>query len=128
MAGNALPWLGSVHPAIPWAMPPSSGAAVRIHGHTHIRRKYRVGGVDIHANGRGFAEKDPTARNFTADIVTDKVAARASSRGNALSRGIKVRNFIWRRYSLIIGPLKAGCHIYCGMWHTRVLSFKMHYP
>jgi hypothetical protein len=32
----------------------SSGAATWIHGHTHIRRKYRVGGVDIRANCRGF--------------------------------------------------------------------------
>jgi len=49
----------------------SSGAAVWIHGHTHIRRKYRVGGVEVRANCRGFAEKDPTARNFTAKPYFD---------------------------------------------------------
>jgi len=43
----------------------SSGAAVWVHGHTHIRRKYRVGGVEVRANCRSFADKDPTARNFT---------------------------------------------------------------
>jgi hypothetical protein len=50
------------------ATPPASGAAVRIHGHTHIRRKHRVGGVDVRANFPDFAEKDPTARSFTAKL------------------------------------------------------------
>ena len=48
------------------ALVESSGAAVWIHGHTHIRRKYRVGGVDVRSNCRGFADKDPSARDFNA--------------------------------------------------------------
>ena len=49
----------------------SSGAAVWVHGHTHIRRRYRIGGVEIRANCRGFVEKDPGARNFNAKQFFD---------------------------------------------------------
>jgi Icc-related predicted phosphoesterase len=49
----------------------SSGAAVWIHGHTHIRRKYRIGEVDVLANCRGFAERNPLARAFSAKPYFD---------------------------------------------------------
>jgi Icc-related predicted phosphoesterase len=49
----------------------ASGAAVWVHGHTHIRRKYRVGGVEVRANCRGFEGKDETARNFNARAFFD---------------------------------------------------------
>ncbi len=46
------------------ALVEASGAAAWIHGHTHIRRKYRIGSVNVYSNCRGFADKDPSARNF----------------------------------------------------------------
>jgi hypothetical protein len=49
----------------------SSSGAVWIHGHTHIRLKYRIGGVEIRANCRGFVEKDSSARNFDAKQFFD---------------------------------------------------------
>ena len=42
------------------------GAAVWIHGHTHIRRKYRIGATELRTNARGFVGKDISARRFTA--------------------------------------------------------------
>jgi hypothetical protein len=35
-----------------------------VHGHTHIRRKYRVGATEVLVNCRGFEGKDASARNF----------------------------------------------------------------
>lgn len=49
----------------------ATGAAVWVHGHTHIRRKYRVGGVEVRTNSRGFVGKDPAARNFSAGDFFD---------------------------------------------------------
>lgn len=37
-----------------------------VHGHTHIRKTYRIGGTLVHANCRGFDGKDASARGFTA--------------------------------------------------------------
>jgi Icc-related predicted phosphoesterase len=36
-----------------------------IHGHTHIRRIYRIGGVQIRTDARGFDGRDLAARSFT---------------------------------------------------------------
>jgi Icc-related predicted phosphoesterase len=49
----------------------ASGAAVWLHGHTHIRRKYRIGPVEVRANCLGFAEKDPGARHFSVKACVD---------------------------------------------------------
>jgi Icc-related predicted phosphoesterase len=38
---------------------------VWIHGHTHIRRRYRIGKTAVLANCRGFDGKDLTASSFT---------------------------------------------------------------
>lgn len=37
-----------------------------VHGHTHIRKTYRIGGTLVHANCRGFDGKDASARDFSA--------------------------------------------------------------
>lgn len=44
----------------------TSGAAVWVHGHTHIRRTYRIGLVEVRTNARGFEGKDLSARTFSA--------------------------------------------------------------
>ena len=36
-----------------------------VHGHTHIRRTYHIGGTTIVANCRGFGGRDPSAHRFT---------------------------------------------------------------
>jgi Icc-related predicted phosphoesterase len=36
-----------------------------IHGHTHIRRVYRIGQTSVHVNCRGFDGKEISARTFT---------------------------------------------------------------
>ncbi|WP_082069918.1 metallophosphoesterase [Bradyrhizobium sp. LTSP885] len=36
-----------------------------IHGHTHIRRVYKIGGVQIRTDARGFDGRDLVARSFT---------------------------------------------------------------
>jgi Icc-related predicted phosphoesterase len=38
---------------------------VWVHGHTHIRRKYRIGSTSVVTNCRGFDARDPAARSFT---------------------------------------------------------------
>lgn len=38
---------------------------VWVHGHTHIRRRYRIGATAVVANCRGFEGKDPSARGFS---------------------------------------------------------------
>jgi len=50
----------------------SSGAAAWIHGHTHLRRKYRIDDVDVLSNCLGFIDKDPASRNFSARRFFDK--------------------------------------------------------
>lgn len=40
---------------------------VWVHGHTHIRAEYRIGGTRVVANCRGFDGKDQTASTFRAD-------------------------------------------------------------
>ena len=42
-----------------------------IHGHTHIRRQYRIGGTQVVANCRGFEGRDPVARTFTPATFFD---------------------------------------------------------
>jgi Icc-related predicted phosphoesterase len=48
-----------------------SGASVWVHGHTHIRRNYRIGDTHMRVNCRGFADRDPGARQFRADTYFD---------------------------------------------------------
>jgi 3',5'-cyclic AMP phosphodiesterase CpdA len=38
---------------------------VWVHGHTHIKRTYRIGDTTLHANCRGFDRSDPVAQIFT---------------------------------------------------------------
>lgn len=38
-----------------------------VHGHTHIRKRYRIGDTTLLANCRGFVGKDLSARKFTPD-------------------------------------------------------------
>lgn len=38
---------------------------VWVHGHTHIKRTYRIGGTVLRANCRGFEGRDPIARSFS---------------------------------------------------------------
>lgn len=42
-----------------------------VHGHTHIVRRYRVGTVTVLANCRGFADRDPSVRQFRPDACFD---------------------------------------------------------
>lgn len=42
-----------------------------VHGHTHIRKKYRVGSTTVLANCRGFDGKDLSARQFRPDCYFD---------------------------------------------------------
>jgi Icc-related predicted phosphoesterase len=42
-----------------------------VHGHTHIRRQYRIGGTQVVANCRGFEGRDPVARSFTPAAFFD---------------------------------------------------------
>jgi len=42
-----------------------------VHGHTHIRRKYRIGSTTVLANCRGFDGKDLSARGFSPDCNFD---------------------------------------------------------
>jgi len=42
-----------------------------IHGHTHVRRTYRIGETIVRANCRGFDGKDASARTFKPDIYFD---------------------------------------------------------
>jgi 3',5'-cyclic AMP phosphodiesterase CpdA len=46
----------------------ASGIHTWIHGHTHIRRTYRIGDTTVRANCRGFDGKDPAARTFAPDL------------------------------------------------------------
>lgn len=41
-----------------------TGPEVWIHGHTHVRRTYKVGATDVRVNCLGFVDKDPDARSF----------------------------------------------------------------
>jgi len=42
-----------------------------VHGHTHIRKKYRIGSTTVLANCRGFEGKDLSARGFSPDCYFD---------------------------------------------------------
>ncbi len=44
---------------------------VWVHGHTHIRRRYRIGGTAVVANCRGFEGKDLSARGFSPAVHFD---------------------------------------------------------
>lgn len=44
---------------------------VWVHGHTHIKRRYRVGRTSVLANCRGFDQRDGSARGFSPDTVFD---------------------------------------------------------
>lgn len=41
------------------------GVPVWIHGHTHIRRLYRIGATELRTDARGFDGRDLSARSFT---------------------------------------------------------------
>jgi len=47
---------------------------VWIHGHTHVRRTYRIGDTVVRANCRGFDGKDASARAFKPDVYFDITA------------------------------------------------------
>lgn len=42
-----------------------------VHGHTHIRRQYRIGGTQLLVNCRGFEGRDPVSRNFAPTTYFD---------------------------------------------------------
>jgi 3',5'-cyclic AMP phosphodiesterase CpdA len=42
-----------------------SDVAYWVHGHTHIRRAYRIGHVKVLTNGRGFPGRDPLISRFS---------------------------------------------------------------
>ncbi len=42
-----------------------------VHGHTHIRKRYRIGNTTLLANCRGFDGKDLSARKFSPDCYFD---------------------------------------------------------
>jgi Icc-related predicted phosphoesterase len=42
-----------------------------VHGHTHIRKRYRIGNTTMLANCRGFEGKDLSARGFSPDCYFD---------------------------------------------------------
>ena len=42
-----------------------------VHGHTHIRRVYRIGQTGVYVNCRGFEGKDPSARTFAPTAFFD---------------------------------------------------------
>lgn len=42
-----------------------------VHGHTHIRRTYLIGGTQVVANCRGFDGKDHSARGFSPTVYFD---------------------------------------------------------
>jgi hypothetical protein len=48
-----------------------SNIAYWVHGHTHIRRAYRIGHVKVRTNGRGFLGKDPAAAGFSPETHFD---------------------------------------------------------
>lgn len=48
-----------------------SNVHVWVHGHTHIRRRYRIGGTTLLANCCGFIGRDLSARNFSPDVYFD---------------------------------------------------------
>jgi hypothetical protein len=44
-----------------------SAVPVWVHGHTHIKRMYRIADTIVHANCRGFENKDASARSFSVN-------------------------------------------------------------
>jgi hypothetical protein len=42
-----------------------------VHGHTHVRKKYRIGSTTVLVNCRGFDGKDLSARGFSPDCYFD---------------------------------------------------------
>jgi hypothetical protein len=48
-----------------------SNVAYWVHGHTHIRRVYRIGHVSVRTNGHGFRGRDPAAAGFSPDAHFD---------------------------------------------------------
>jgi hypothetical protein len=41
------------------------GVPMWIHGHTHIRRRYRIGATELRTDARGLDGRDLCARSFT---------------------------------------------------------------
>jgi hypothetical protein len=48
-----------------------SAVPVWVHGHTHIKRTYRIADTIIHANCRGFENKDASASSFSTNAFFD---------------------------------------------------------
>jgi hypothetical protein len=48
-----------------------SAVPVWVHGHTHIKRTYRIGDTVVHANCRGFENKDASPRSFLVKSYFD---------------------------------------------------------
>lgn len=42
-----------------------------VHGHTHVRKRYRIGETVVVSNARGFEGKDPSARSFAPSASFD---------------------------------------------------------
>jgi Icc-related predicted phosphoesterase len=49
----------------------TDSVAVWVHGHTHIRRVYRIGRTDVRTDARGFDGRDLSARSFTGQSFFD---------------------------------------------------------
>ena len=45
--------------------------ATWVHGHTHVRRSYRVGSTMVHTNCRGFEGRDESAKRFSPNAYFD---------------------------------------------------------
>lgn len=45
-----------------------SGIRYWVHGHTHIRKRYRIGETVVVSNARGFEGKDPSALSFSPSV------------------------------------------------------------
>jgi hypothetical protein len=44
---------------------------VWVHGHTHIKRTYRIGATVVRVNGRGFDRQDASSRSFSPNAFFD---------------------------------------------------------
>lgn len=98
-AGNGLD--GAYVSDLDEAIATFTDVPVWVHGHTHIRRRYRIGGTAVVANCRGFDEKDVSAKGFSPKIFFDVWRTRWSS----------VLRSVWmhlRRLALTHLPLEIG--------------------
>ena len=68
-AGNGLD--GAYASALDGMIAALETVPVWVHGHTHIRRKYRIGATRVCVNCRGFDDRDRHAQPFTAATCFD---------------------------------------------------------